>query len=103
MFEISRSLSAPTDLLKGKYNTISILNALSIICYSKCYLCENDEVQEVEVEHFLPKDKHPNLEFSWDNLFYSCKRCNRIKSNNHEHILDPCKPQHKVFRNIHCQ
>ena len=101
MFEISRSLSAPTDLLKGKYNTISILNALSTICYSKCYLCENDEVQEVEVEHFLPKDKHPNLEFSWDNLFYSCKRCNRIKSNNHEHILDPCKPQHKVFRNIH--
>lgn len=101
MFEILRNIPAPTDLLKNQYNTIAILEALSLICHSKCYLCENDEVQEVEVEHFLPKDKHPTLQFDWDNLFYSCKRCNRIKSNNHEHILNPCIPSHKVFRRIH--
>ncbi|EXH48833.1 HNH endonuclease [Acinetobacter baumannii] len=100
MFEIIRSLPAPTDLAKNKYNTAPIVEALAEICYSKCYLCENDEVQEVEVEHFLPHSKHPHLKFEWDNLFYSCKRCNRIKGDNYEYILNPCDSSHNVFRNI---
>ena len=100
MFEIARSLPAPSDLSRNKYNTAPIVDALSEICHAKCYLCENDQVQEVEVEHFLPHKKHPNLKFDWDNLFYSCKRCNRIKSDDYEYILNPCDPNHKVFRNI---
>lgn len=100
MFEITRSLPAPTDLSRNKYNTTQILDVLSEICYSKCYLCENDKVQEVEVEHFLPHAKHPTLKFEWENLFYSCKRCNRIKGDNYEYILNPCDVNHKVFRNL---
>ncbi len=100
MFEIIRSLPAPTDLSRRKYNTAPILNALSEICFEKCYLCENDKIQEVEVEHFLPHAKYPSLKFVWDNLFYSCKRCNRIKGDNYEYILNPCDVNHKVFRNI---
>ncbi|KXO85910.1 hypothetical protein AYK86_02460 [Acinetobacter venetianus] len=100
MFEIVRSLPAPADLLRNKYNTAPILSALSKICYSKCYLCENDKVQEVEVEHFLPHAHHPALKFEWENLFYSCKRCNRIKGDNYEYILNPCDTTHNIFRNI---
>lgn len=100
MFEIVRSLPAPADLLRNKYNTAPILSALSEICYSKCYLCENDKVQEVEVEHFLPHAHHPALKFEWENLFYSCKRCNRIKGDNYEYILNPCDTTHNIFRNI---
>ncbi|MCH7314843.1 hypothetical protein [Acinetobacter sp. ANC 3882] len=100
MFEIIRSLPAPADLLRNKYNTAPILAALSEICYSKCYLCENDKVQEVEVEHFLPHAHYPSLKFEWGNLFYSCKRCNRIKGDNYEYILNPCDTNHNIFRNI---
>lgn len=100
MFEIIRSLPAPHDLSRSKYNTAPILEALSTICHQKCYLCESDKVQEVEVEHFLPYSKYPALKYVWDNLFYSCKRCNRIKSDSYENILDPCNTSHNIFRNI---
>lgn len=101
MFEIVRSYPAPSDLGKDKYNTEQIVNALAEICHSKCYLCESDSIQEVEVEHFFPHAVDSSKKFIWENLFYSCKRCNRIKANGYLNLLDPCKPSHKVFRNIH--
>jgi uncharacterized protein (TIGR02646 family) len=34
-----------------------------------------------EIEHFYPKNLYPDKTFEWDNLFWSCKRCNNPKLN----------------------
>jgi hypothetical protein len=33
-----------------------------------------------EIDHFLPKSEHPDVERDYDNLVYACNRCNRTKA-----------------------
>jgi hypothetical protein len=33
-----------------------------------------------EIDHFLPKSEHPDVERAYDNLVYACNRCNRTKA-----------------------
>jgi len=63
------------------------------------------------VEHFAPKERFPHLEFTYENLLYSCPYCNISKSNKwvgkdeNENIVgeqgfvDPCTPEY----NMHLQ
>ncbi len=58
------------------------------------------------MEHFAPKDRFPNLEFTYDNLLYSCPYCNIAKSNKwvgndasenivgQQGFIDPCTPEY---------
>ena len=41
------------------------------------------------VEHFLPVAIHPTLSADYDNLVYSCVRCNGAKGM--QHVPDPCQ------------
>ncbi|EMI45745.1 hypothetical protein FHS27_004294 [Rhodopirellula rubra] len=34
---------------------------------------------EYELDHFQPQTLHPDLELSYDNLVYACRRCNNVK------------------------
>jgi hypothetical protein len=43
-----------------------------------------------QIDHFLPKSKHPNLERKYSNLVYSCSYVNRAKSNDLGNYIDPC-------------
>ena len=59
------------------------------------------------VEHFAPKEKFPELEFTYDNLLYACPYCNISKSNKwpsndsninivgQEGFVDPCTEEYK--------
>src|SRR6185312_3127966 len=38
------------------------------------------ETGEFDLDHFAPQKARPDLETTYDNLFYSCRRCNATKS-----------------------
>jgi uncharacterized protein (TIGR02646 family) len=60
-----------------------------------CAYCEgyDEDVAYLEVEHNIPKSLFPEHTFDWNNLLYSCPKCNRSKSKKYDaqnKILDPC-------------
>ncbi|WP_169084090.1 HNH endonuclease [Paenibacillus sp. PL91] len=51
----------------------------------KCAYCDDKDIysggyNSYHVEHFAPKEKFRDLEFTYDNLLYSCPYCNIAKS-----------------------
>lgn len=88
MFNVTRTYPAPACIARGYYTKEDVLVVLKQMFFEKCYLCERDEIQDVEVEHFVPHEGDDNLKYDWDNLFYSCSRCNSIKSNRHVNLLN---------------
>ncbi|MCX0359272.1 HNH endonuclease [Clostridium perfringens] len=77
----------------------------------KCAYCDDHDkysggYKSYHVEHFAPKDKFKHLEFTYDNLLYSCPYCNISKSNKwvgnteNENIIgnkgfiDPCTDEY---------
>jgi uncharacterized protein (TIGR02646 family) len=75
---------------------------------SYCCYCEgNSELTGyLEIEHYKPKSLFPELSFDWDNLHYSCSRCNKNKGNKWDEnapILDPVRDfpeQHLYFKEV---
>lgn len=61
----------------------------------KCYLCEIDQLQSVEVKHLKShhNGKDRDRMFDWNNLFYSCSHCNSVKNKKkyEDCILDCCQ------------
>lgn len=89
MFNVTRSYPAPVSLaLQKSYKGHDVIESLRIVFHDKCYLCEQGSISDPEVEHFVPHNKTAALKYGWDNLFFSCRRCNGIKSNNHINLLD---------------
>lgn len=48
------------------------------------------------IEHFKPKDKFPNLETVWHNLFASCPKCNEYKGSDYPNVK-PLKPDTEEY------
>lgn len=92
MFNIIRDVEAPECLSHGIYNDPSVTDALKKIFHGKCYLCEQSRISDPEIEHFIPHEGDAFLKYDWNNLFYSCSRCNSIKSNRHVNLLDCSDP-----------
>lgn len=89
MFNVIRSYPAPNSLaLLRSYKEHDVIEALRLMFHDKCYLCEQGSISNPEVEHFVPHNKTAVLKYGWDNLFFSCRRCNGIKSNGHINLLD---------------
>lgn len=103
MFNVTRPQSVPECLTKGKYNAKEVVDILKEMFYEKCYLCERDEIQDTEIEHLIPHEKNVQLKYDWVNLFYSCSRCNSIKSNKHKGIIDCSDSSINVFGLITCK
>ncbi len=78
MINIARNLPAPPVLGTKKMDGVKA--ALTQMFYGKCYLCEEKNPTSTEIEHFLAKSKHPDLEYNWDNLLLACHHCNSIKN-----------------------
>lgn len=74
MIKINRSQN-PTF---SKYNEKTVIDSLKIDFFKKCYLCE-EVTRHFEVEHFFPQKYFPHLVNSYENLFYVCQKCNKIK------------------------
>ncbi|MGN5130512.1 HNH endonuclease [Aeromonas hydrophila] len=100
MFNVIRPVNGPSCLATGAvYNRPEVVDALRTMFYGKCYLCERNEIHDVEIEHFIPQDAGGSR-MDWDNLFYSCSRCNGIKSNRHSDLLNCTDPHINVCREI---
>ncbi|WP_271270245.1 HNH endonuclease [Aliamphritea hakodatensis] len=102
MFNVIRTYPAPDSIAKNQHNKEDILEALLPIFFEKCYLCERDEIQDAEVEHFVPHEGDKLLKYAWENLYYACSRCNSIKSNSHIDLLDCADPTVDVGGLISC-
>lgn len=102
MFNVIRTYPEPPSIAKNEYNKEDVLKRLRPMFFDKCYLCERDEIQDVEVEHFIPHKKDKALKYNWENLYYSCSRCNSIKSSTHINLLDCANRFYDVGAMIEC-
>ena len=64
-----------------RYTHRDIRSALELETSSKCAYCEGriSVVAYTNIEHKLPKRKHPQLVCNWENLTIACPRCNTNK------------------------
>ncbi|MBA5601739.1 HNH endonuclease [Pectobacterium aroidearum] len=101
MFNVTRTQPSPPSLANNtSYRYPDVIQALQAMFHGKCYLCEQDSISDPEVEHFVPHGENTALKFGWNNLFYSCRRCNGIKSNTHRDLLDCTDSRVNVFEEI---
>lgn len=99
MVKIERTPVPPASLTiekkkaNGSYREPDVIQQLCHDFHGKCYLCEMDELQSIEVEHLRPHGGNLERKFGWDNLFYSCAHCNSVKNQRkyHDMILDCCE------------
>ena len=101
MVKIERTSAAPASLAiekakqSGTYRGDDVMRQLKADFHGKCYLCEIDELQSVEIEHLKAHHNGADRDrmFDWNNLFYSCAHCNGVKNRAEyeETILDCCQ------------
>lgn len=75
---------------KLKKETLEALEEMYAGC---CAYCEGDigGTDYAEIEHFKPKSKFPELAYKYDNLHYSCTKCNKNKGDQYsELMIEPC-------------
>lgn len=80
-------------------------NALRGLAHGKCVYCEGalGAQADLEVDHYVAKTVDPANCFEWENLFPSCRLCNRPKQN-HDHagvLLKPDVEDPELFFWIH--
>ncbi|MCU4412305.1 HNH endonuclease [Acinetobacter oleivorans] len=96
MFKVMRS-EKPKDWTNSDYTDPVVVKQLKKDFLSKCYLCEQTDFGNVNVEHFVPHlNKSDELRTDWNNLYYSCSHCNGIKGPRHKELLDCCNENHNV-------
>lgn len=79
----------------SRYNEKSVEDALKKDFFKKCYICE-ESTRHFEVDHFYPQKFYGHLINQYENLFYICQKCNKLKPkiiNTHSdnEILDCCE------------
>lgn len=106
MINVTKAEIAPLCLLEekskpnGTYRKEEVRNQLIVDFYGKCYICEMDDITEIEIEHFIPHQSHDlDLKFDWNNLFFSCGHCNGIKGER-KNLLNCTNPAHKILERI---
>lgn len=76
-----KTASTPTssnDVKSSIYKAKDVREQLIKDQYQKCAYCETIiSKQYNDVEHYRPKHDYHWLGYTWDNLLYSCDKCNR--------------------------
>ncbi len=80
----------------SQYGHLEIRNTLRSSSFHKCFYCERKlNEREDEVEHYIEVSEQPELAFNWNNLYLSCRECNKGKKPNKVipvgECLDPCQ------------
>lgn len=94
MVYFEKSQPAPACLavqktkVNGDYKCEDVLERIKTDFKNKCYICEYKEPETINVEHFKSHKGDKNLEFDWDNLFWSCSHCNNTKLAKYDNILN---------------
>lgn len=89
------SLAVEEKKLRGSYNEPDVVQQLKEDSNDKCYICEMQGLADPEVEHLRPHNNRKIKErvFDWNNLFYACPHCNKMKTAgcHTDKILDCCE------------
>lgn len=94
MIYLEKSQPAPTCLAEesqkanGDYKCGDVLTRLIADFKNKCYICETPSPTTINIEHFRPHSKFTGLKYDWNNLFWACAHCNKIKSDNYTNLID---------------
>jgi hypothetical protein len=70
------------------YRTDPVFSIIKDDCCNKCYICEDKGATSLEVEHRVSQSSNPSRKYDWNNLFLSCRHCNRVKGGQYNDILD---------------
>jgi len=106
MVNLTKSQPAPECLEKekgkknGDYKCGNVIKRLKEDFLNKCYLCETEAPQSINVEHFVPHKGNTDLKFDWNNLFFCCAHCNNTKlaKTEYDNILNCIQLEHDVER-----
>lgn len=97
MIKVDRTEIPPPSLVvekakvNGSYREPDVVLQLQQDFRDKCYLCEIDELQSVEIEHLRPHMGDKDLKFDWNNLFLSCAHCNSVKNQRkYDNVIIDC-------------
>lgn len=103
MINVVKSQPAPAGLAvekakpNGTYRIDEVITQLKKDFFNKCYLCEEKEIKDINVEHLVPHQGDIDLKFDWNNLFWSCSYCNNIKLHHHNNLLDCTNENEKIL------
>ncbi len=58
-----------------------LIEIFSQVNFFHCAYCDKitDINDDIEIDHFVPREKQKSKSFCWDNLFLSCHACNKAK------------------------
>lgn len=94
MIFFEKSQPAPASLAleklkaKGTYVQPDVIERLSEDFANKCYLCEQDDLTSINIEHLVSHRDDRDRKFDWNNLLLSCPHCNNIKQHRYDDILN---------------
>lgn len=92
--------AVPKPAKPGSYRTSDVLAAFDTHFFSKCYLTEqwHGSSYEMDVDHFVPVNQNPSLEFDWNNLFPAAHKANMMRPRKWPigGLLDPCRDDIKA-------
>lgn len=93
MIKINKSKLPQGIVIKTEedYRSEKVLSILQQDFFNKCYICEEKEPTSINVEHFHSYKNYRHLKYEWENLFYACAHCNKIKGSRYDHIIDCTK------------
>lgn len=102
MFNVKKFDTSPESLKEKKhYDGEDVYNQLRIDFHDKCYICETPQPLSINIEHFIShKNKDENKKYDWNNLYFSCGRCNNIKGARYDDIIDCCDENMDVHKAI---
>jgi hypothetical protein len=102
MIYFEKSQPAPESLAiekqkqSGTWRTQEVIDRVSADFKHKCYICESQKPNTINIEHFIPHQDNHDLKFDWNNLFYACGHCNGIKLAKYDNILNCTKVEDDV-------
>ena len=70
-----------------------LVTALQPMSAGHCAYCDAfplDAGSQEQIDHFLPKSIHPELSYTWSNLYLCCPHCNGAKHD--QHVPDALRP-----------
>ncbi len=102
MVKINKSLLPKGIVIKKEedYRSERVVSILQKDFYNKCYLCEEKNPTSINVEHFRSCKNNEVLKYNWENLFYACAHCNRIKGSQYDNIIDCTQEDPEMYIHI---
>ncbi len=93
--------SQPSPNIGKNYNNSEVLERLREDFHNKCYICEEKEPKDINIEHFIAHKGDDSLKLDWNNLFLSCTHCNNVKLDNYQNLLNCTCLEDEVDKALH--